>query len=128
MELVKVRTKGFRNLKECDIDIPSPFALVVGENNAGKSNFIDALRIVLPPQAGPRFKCWIAPEDFAHDGAGNPITDKFSIELTFGALDAGERARMVTCLAPSLGEGFARLRLAATLTKSGRVDVAWYGG
>jgi len=127
MELVKVATKQFRNL-DCDVELSRPFALVAGENNAGKSNLVDALRIVLTPQAGPRFRCWIGPDDFAHDGRGNRVSDSFEIEVTFANLDQGEQARLVTCLAPSLGAGCARLRLLANLTASGRIDVAWYGG
>jgi putative ATP-dependent endonuclease of the OLD family len=127
MELVSVTVRGFRNL-DCEVEIPTPLAIIAGENNAGKSNLVDAIRIVLPPQAGPRFRRWITSDDFAHDGSGDPITDTFEIETVFGDLSEADRARMVTCLAPSLGRGFARLRLAANLTPAGRVEVAWYGG
>lgn len=33
--------------------------MIVGKNNAGKSNVIDALRTVLEPEVGPRAHCWL---------------------------------------------------------------------
>jgi putative ATP-dependent endonuclease of OLD family len=127
MQLSKVIANGFRNL-DCDVSLPYPLALIVGENNAGKSNLIDAIRILLAPHAGPRFRRWITSDDFAHDGRGTAATDIFDLEAVFSGLSDDEQARMVTCLAPSLGEGFARLRLTAHLRPTGKIDVAWYGG
>lgn len=127
MHLTTVTSSKFRNL-DCEVKLPYPLALVVGENNVGKSNLIDAIRILLAPHAGPRFRRWITPDDFAHDGHGLPVTDVFELEATFGGLVEDEQARMVTCLAPSLGDGFARLRLRANLRPTGRIDLAWYGG
>src|ERR1700682_1788848 len=114
MQLIKVVATNFRNL-DCEVVLPCPLALVAGENNAGKSNLIDAIRILLPPRSGPRFRRWIIADDFAHDGRGVPVTDAFELEAIFGGLTDPEQARMVTCLAPSLGNGFARLRLSARL-------------
>ena len=127
MQLIKVTTSKFRNL-DCEVNLPYPLAIVLGENNAGKSNLIDAIRILLAPRAGPRFRRWITSDDFAHDGRGIPVTDVFELEAIFGGLGENEQARMVTCLAPSLGDGFGRLRLRAHLRAAGKIDIAWYGG
>jgi putative ATP-dependent endonuclease of OLD family len=99
-----------------------------GENNAGKSNVIDACRLLFEAEAGPRARRWITEEDFAHDGRGVRTTETFELEAELADLDEAEQARMVTCLAPSLGPGWARLRLRARLRADGRVDTEWLGG
>lgn len=118
---------GYRNL---DVTVPlcKPLSVIVGENNAGKSNVIDALRTVLEPEAGPRARCWLREEDFAHDGYGTRIADELELEVHLSDLSREEQARMVTCLAPQAGEGAAKIRLKATLHPSGRVQTQWFGG
>jgi AAA domain len=58
-----LQCSGYRNLKG-RVELRSPLAVIVGENNAGKSNVIDALRTALEPEAGPRHRCWLRAEDF----------------------------------------------------------------
>lgn len=125
--MTALRAEGFRNLHG-DYPICDPLSIIVGENNAGKSNLVDALRIVLEPEAGPssRFRIW--PDDFAHDGRGNVLTDTLELEVQLGSLSEAEQARMVTCLAPSLGPARARLRLHARLDPDRRVVPQWFGG
>jgi putative ATP-dependent endonuclease of the OLD family len=122
-----LRAEGFRNLHG-DYPICDPLSIIVGENNAGKSNLVDALRIVLEPEAGPSSRFRILPEDFAHDGRGNVLTDTLELEVQLGSLSEAEQARMVTCLAPSLGPARARLRLHARLDPDRRVVPQWFGG
>jgi len=43
MKLSGLRASGYRNLDGLYV-LPAPLAVLVGENNAGKSNVIDALR------------------------------------------------------------------------------------
>jgi putative ATP-dependent endonuclease of OLD family len=118
---------GFRNLRG-SIPLAANLAVIVGENNAGKSNVIDACRLLFDPEAGPRGRRWITADDFAHDGAGEPQATTFELEAQLSDLDDAEQARMVTCLSPSLGPGCARLRLRAHLRADGRVDTEWFGG
>lgn len=127
MYVAAIRARGYRNL-DTTISLCHPLAVIVGENNAGKSNVIDALRTVLEPEAGPRARCWLREEDFAHDGHGARIADDLELEVHLVGLTKAEQARMVTCLAPSLGEGAAKIRLKATLLPSGRVQTQWFGG
>ena len=127
MYLVKLIASGYRNL-DGEYPLCHPLSVVVGENNAGKSNIIDALRTVLEPEAGPRARAWLTADDFAHDGRGAPITDRLEVEVQLAMLDDGEQARLVTCLAPSLGPGCARMRLRATLGADGRVITQCVGG
>ena len=48
MHVTALRAVGFRNL-DTTVELCDPLAVLVGENNAGKSNVIDALRTVLEP-------------------------------------------------------------------------------
>ena len=127
MRIAAVHAHGFRNL-DGRFPLASPLSVFVGENNAGKSNVIDACRLLFQPEAGPRARPWITAEDFVHDGVGNRLTDTFDLEAELVDLDEREQARLVTCLAPSLGPGRARLRLHARLRSDGRVDTDWVGG
>lgn len=127
MYVSALRATNYRNLNTT-IGLCHPLAVVVGENNAGKSNLIDALRTVLEPEAGPRGRCWLREEDFVHDGEGTRVADELELEVWLGGLDAAAQARMVTCLAPNEGAGVAKLRLKAWLDPTGRVQVEWFGG
>lgn len=127
MRIAAIHAQGFRNL-DGRVPLSDRLAVLVGENNAGKSNVIDACRLLFEAEAGPRARRWITDEDFAHDGTGTRRTDTFELEAELADLDDAEQARMVTCLAPSLGPGWARLRLRARLRSDGRVDTEWLGG
>lgn len=127
MYVAALIASGYRNL-DGEYPLCHPLAVMVGENNAGKSNVIDALRTVLEPEGGPRAKRWLSPEDFAHDGYGTRAADELELEVRLADLDEAEQARMVTCLSPSLGSGFARIRLVAKLGTDGRVLAKYLGG
>lgn len=127
MRLQGIQATGFRNLDGW-VPLSGRLAVLVGENNAGKSNVVDACRLLFEPEAGARARLWINEGDFAHDGRGTRITDQFELEARLVDLDEADSARMVTCLAPSLGSGAARLRLRAHLRPSGRIDTEWLGG
>ena len=79
MKITALTAEGYRNLNGT-YGLPAPLAVIVGENNAGKSNVIDALRTIIEPDNPPRGRCWLGEQDFAHDGAGARLSD----ELTFG--------------------------------------------
>ncbi|MDX6635449.1 MAG: putative ATP-dependent endonuclease of the family [Solirubrobacterales bacterium] len=127
MRITSLFAKGYRNL-DGSYGLPAPLAVVVGENNAGKSNLIDALRTVLEPDNPARGRSWLGPDDFAHDGTGTPITDELELGVRLEQLDGQEQSRMLTCLAPEEGAGVAKLRMKARLGVDGRVRVEWFGG
>jgi putative ATP-dependent endonuclease of the OLD family len=127
MHVSALRASGYRNL-DGTVELCHPLAVLVGENNAGKSNVIDGLRTVLEPEAGPHARRWLRLEDFAHDGHGNPLGNELELEVRLSGLDAAEQARMVTCLSPNDGAGVAKLRLKATIGPTGRIQTQWFGG
>src|SRR5690348_15177341 len=98
MRLSRLEVAGFRNLSGT-IDFPHALTLLVGGNNTGKSNVIDALRIISPPRAGMHLNRWITTDDFHHNPSGQRATDTFDIAATYVELSDDERGRMLTCLA-----------------------------
>ncbi|GAA1278528.1 ATP-dependent endonuclease [Streptomyces aureus] len=67
MQLRRLRIRSFRNFRDLVIDpFPTP-AVIVGENGAGKSNLLHALRLVLDPDLPDRRRD-LLPEDI-HDGS-----------------------------------------------------------
>jgi putative ATP-dependent endonuclease of the OLD family len=128
LQVKALHAKGYRNL-DTTVGLCSPLAVLVGENNAGKSNVIDGLRTVLEPEAGPRHRNWLRPEDFTHDGrGGDPLTGELELAVELDGLTDKEKARMVTCLAPKAGPRAAKIRLKARIASDGRVITQWYGG
>jgi putative ATP-dependent endonuclease of OLD family len=127
MHLSRLKLTGFRNL-DCEVSFCPGFAVLTGENNAGKTNVIDAIRILLAAEAGPAEQLTPSGSDFTHDAAGKPINDTFTIEAVFEAMDELQEGRMVTALAPAHGEHTARLGLNARLTSSGHVTYDHFGG
>lgn len=53
MRISKVRFQNFRNFKNFEVDLSNKIVLL-GENSAGKTNFIDALRLVLDRSFRPQ--------------------------------------------------------------------------
>ena len=127
MHLERLELSGFRNCCEAVTFDPS-FTLLLGENGAGKSNIIDALRLLLYPDQSVD-RAFPQLSDFAHDGTGADRVDEFSITATFAALATKEQGQMATALAPkAAGLGKARLGLRVALSADGRPVWTRFGG
>lgn len=83
MKLSYVCIENFRNFKKCEVCLGQNIVLV-GENKAGKSNFITALRLVLDPIQNRQ----LTNDDF-WDGDGEPH-DGRSIKVTVRITDFGD--------------------------------------
>ena len=127
MHLARLKLSGFRNLN-CEVSFCPGFAVLTGENNAGKTNVIDAIRILLTAEAGHAEQLSPTASDFAHDASGKALNDTFTIEAMFEDMDELQEGRMVTALAPVHGEHTARLGLTARLTSSAHVTYDYFGG
>lgn len=90
MKLIQVRVRNFRNLKDVTVDLDGEVNYFIGENNIGKSNFIDALDRFLSVGV-------IEESDFLDDT--RPIRVDFDFQLRPGeAYSGGNRERMrVAC-------------------------------
>lgn len=128
MYISALHASGYRNL-EGTFPICAPLSVIVGENNAGKSNMIDALRTVLEPEAGPHARTWLRETDFRQNEVGERIVDELELEVELHGLDVAEQSRMVTCrVGSSDTPDRARIRMRAVIGPDGRVRVQWIGG
>lgn len=79
MRISYVKIENFRNFKRCKVNLGQNIILV-GENKAGKSNFIEALRLVLDPSLSDTQR-QLSSQDF-WDGDGEEPFDGRSIKVT----------------------------------------------
>lgn len=54
MYLSHVDIKNFRSCRNTKVTLLPDITLIVGENNSGKSNIIDSIRLITPPSSGRR--------------------------------------------------------------------------
>lgn len=47
MYLSKINIRNFRNLESLEVNLSPGLNVIVGENNVGKTNLLDALRVAL---------------------------------------------------------------------------------
>ena len=47
MRLLNLNIRNFRKIKDLTVTFPKGLTLIVGENNAGKTAIIDALRLLV---------------------------------------------------------------------------------
>jgi putative ATP-dependent endonuclease of the OLD family len=83
MRLRKISVRNFRNLREIDI-CPRKTSVILGENNAGKSNLLHALRLLFDSQA-ERLRLDLSEEDI-NDAARLMGEKWFSITVEVGDL------------------------------------------
>lgn len=108
MYLSKAEIKNFRNLQDFFITFKPGLNVILGENNTGKTNFLDALRLVLSSGSGSR-EIWARASDLLHDESGTRQANSFEIHLTFRDLKGGDFGLFSKCLAPQIGADAAQI-------------------
>lgn len=93
MYLRSLSIRGFRSCYDTTIDFRSVLTLIVGENNAGKSNVIDALRLATSPLSRRRTR-YFEREDKSW-GVEYPTVD---LSLAFAGLTELQRGQYITAL------------------------------
>jgi putative ATP-dependent endonuclease of the OLD family len=93
MHLAKIAIKGFRNLKDFSIMLRPGLNVLLGENNIGKTNLLDAICLALTTTYGAeRFR--LSPSDLSRPGA----TTTIEISLWFEQLSDEEQAEFIDLL------------------------------
>ena len=89
MRIDRLQITNFRNFKALDVRL-SDHAVIVGENRAGKSNLLHALRLLLDPSL-PDTARQLREEDF-WDGLARPLgaDDRITISVDFAEFDNNE--------------------------------------
>jgi putative ATP-dependent endonuclease of OLD family len=105
MRVTRLRVNNFRNLADLDLTL-IPGTVIVGENRAGKSNLVHALRLVLDPQMSYTDQ-QLSREDFwdgLSDGSADwdPMVAGEVIEVSIDIDDFAADARLVVALADAL--------------------------
>lgn len=93
MHLKKISSRNFRSFDKIDIPLCSDLTVFVGENNAGKSNAIDAVRLLTVPLSGRR-ELYCETTDIRF-GSANP---EFELEAHFAELSPAEGGRMLSAV------------------------------
>ncbi len=94
----RIRIKNFRNFKDLDLRLNAS-TVVLGENKAGKSNLLHALRLILDPSLSESSRT-LKIEDF-WDGLKNPFSGKrvkIVVELTGFEDDKAAQAVLTDCI------------------------------
>ncbi len=91
MHLSNIKIENFRNLKSLVVDLRRGLNVLVGPNNAGKTNLFDAIRHALGSSSNQSESLWLEEEDIYHTSEGQPTTEPISIQLTFSDLNETQR-------------------------------------
>lgn len=93
MYLAELRIENFRSCYETLIPFREEVTVLVGENNSGKSNVIDALRLALSPLGGRRTRYFEAGDiSFGRQNAA------VNLALRFGGLTSIQRGQFLTAI------------------------------
>ena len=94
MYLEKLTAKDFRSFDEIEISFQRDLTILVGENNGGKSNAVDALRLLTVPLGGRR-EIYCESSDIRF-GCGN---SQFELEARFSDLSIEQQGRFISAAA-----------------------------
>ena len=98
MRLSRVAIRNYRNFADVELDDLPASVVLVGENGAGKSNLLNALRLVLDPSL-PDTARQLGAEDF-WDGLANPFGGEqivISVDITDFDDDQDAQAALDKC-------------------------------
>ncbi|TKV70629.1 AAA family ATPase [Rhizobium sp. AU243] len=94
MYLRKIKLANFRSFHEAEIELQKDLTVFVGENNGGKSNAIDALRLLTVPLSGRR-EIYCEGTDVRFQST----RQDFEIVGEFEELSTGQQGRLISAAA-----------------------------
>src|SRR5713226_2828068 len=86
MYLSTIEVKNFRSLKELLVEFQPGLNVLVGRNNTGKTNLMEAIRHALGPSASRGDALWLERDDFYRESPDDAKERTISITLTFAGL------------------------------------------
>ncbi|CAA7624574.1 ATP-dependent endonuclease [Magnetospirillum sp. SS-4] len=91
MYLKTIALRNFRSFDSGEVELQKDLTVFVGENNGGKSNAIDGIRLLTQPLGGRR-EIYCEPTDvrFQSQSAG------FELEAVFSDLSVGQQGRLIS--------------------------------
>lgn len=125
MRLLNLHIRNFRKIEDLILTFPKGLTVIVGENNAGKTAIIDALRLMLFSSRDYE-ALRLNEDDFRRSSQNAPI----EISCTFCDLSDTDEVHFQECLV-DIGDGkfYARLSARAEFnTTTRRANVKMWGG
>lgn len=125
MRLLDLNIRNFRKIEDLTVKFPAGLAVIVGENNAGKTAIMDALRLMLFPSRD--FDALRLNEDDFRRGSDYAAIE---ISCTFYDLSDEDEVHFQECLV-DVGDGVFHARLNARAefnSSTQRVNVKTWGG
>ncbi|NGP09432.1 AAA family ATPase [Rhodococcus sp. 14C212] len=118
MYLRSFTIEGFRSCSKVTVPLRPTVTLLVGENNAGKSNIIEALRLATTPLSGRRTRY------FELDDVRDGDTEQVLLTSQFSGLTAFQRAHLIGALDLTNNEAVHVTRFRPSLdgVRRGRVE------
>lgn len=121
MYLKNIKLNSFRSFDQGEIELQKDLTVFVGENNGGKSNAIDAVRLLTTPLGGRR-EIYCESTDVRFQSA----TTYFELEGCFAELSTGQQGRFISA-ATDASLTQARFGLRFDGARSGVKPVLWAG-
>lgn len=121
MYLKNIKLSSFRSFDQGEIELQKDLTVFVGENNGGKSNAIDAVRLLTSPLGGRR-EIYCESTDVRFQSA----TTYFELEACFSELSTGQQGRFISA-ATDASLTQARFGLRFDGARSGVKPVLWAG-
>jgi putative ATP-dependent endonuclease of OLD family len=90
--------KNFRSFEDEEIILSRDLSIFVGENNGGKSNAIDAIRLITTPLGGRR-EIYCEPTDIRFGSSSR----RFDLEARFVELSVPQQGRFIWFFAVMCG-------------------------
>lgn len=91
MYLQRVKLDNFRSFDAAQFELQKDLTVLVGENNGGKSNAIDAIRLLTGPLSGRR-EIYCETTDVRFQCGAS----QFELEALFAELSAGQQGRLIS--------------------------------
>lgn len=98
MYLSKICIRNFRNLESLEANLSPGLNVIVGENNVGKTNLLDALRVALGSAWNNSEPIRLTKEDFHRCSDVSIIDRSIKIDLIFSELSEEEQAQFLEIL------------------------------
>ena len=92
MHLSLIEIKNFRSLKELRVELQPGLNVLVGRNNTGKTNLLQAIRHAVGPNGSRGDALWLDRDDFYKVSPQDEAERTISITLTFTGLSEAQRA------------------------------------
>lgn len=111
MRLSRIVVKNFRSLKLVDVPISDQTSCIIGENNTGKSNLIQALRICLDVTLSSSYRALLKDDIHCEVDRLKPFQVLIGVEFTeFEGTDNGEAMLLGTQIGPDRARLIYRFR------------------